>query len=287
MDKHDIDIIIPTKGKVDYLTKCIRSIVNKTKTVSYHIHVADTGSDEIDLKKIFQFIKKEFSKTKNISLHKYDYYNFARINNNVVEKKTTADTILFCNNDIELIDPCIDRMYEELQKEGDTAGTVGCKLLFKNETIQHAGQECFTHRPRGYWHQPVDKLEVTHRGLGTKNTYEDVSYIMGNTAALMMMRRDVFYDIGGFVEAYKECFEDVHLNMEVALKGYRNIYIDCVRAFHSESVTRTKSQEAMQKLEYDYFKSLSPWWNALPDEDKQYLSAFRTAEKLKPTGTYS
>ena len=48
----DLDIVIPTKGKTDYLFNCLQSIIDKTVTTRYHIHVCDTGSDEKELEDI-------------------------------------------------------------------------------------------------------------------------------------------------------------------------------------------------------------------------------------------
>jgi O-antigen biosynthesis protein len=273
----DLDIIIPTKSKTDYLFNCLDSIQQNTKTTSYHIHVCDTGSDEKELKDIVEYLQKTFSKTQNISLHTYDFYNFAKINNHAIDEFTTSDTLLLCNNDIRLIDNCIDRMYQEIQ-ETKNVGTVGCRLLFKNDSIQHAGQVAFTHKPQGWYHLDYDKLEVTHRGLRTTTKYTDREEVMGNTAALMMIKREVFYDIGGLVEDYTECFEDVQLNMESLLKGYKNIYLDCVRAYHNESTTRTKSQRAMMRLESDYFHNLLPFWKGLSEEKQEFIKSFHKNE---------
>lgn len=277
----ELDIIILTKGRVDYLTKCINSILAKTSKTKYHVHVCDTGSDEVDFKKIVNLLQSKFKETKNVSLHKFDYYNFAKINNAVVSEHCEAPVILFCNNDVELIDNCIDRMYHEIQATSNI-GTVGCRLLYKNGKVQHAGQTAFTHNPPGWHHQPSPKLEVTHRGIGTTHRYRDREEVVGNTAALMMIKRQVFYNIGGFVEHYKECFEDVQLNMESIINGYTNIYLDCVQAYHSESVTRTKTQQAMMLLEQDYFNTLSPWWNSLDSNVQNNILKYHNKSFLEP-----
>lgn len=272
-----LDIIIPTKGKTDYLFNCIDSIIKNTETTEYHIHVCDTGSDVNDLAKIKQFLKERFSETKNVSLHLFNYYNFAKINNHVIDEFTTHENLLLCNNDIKLINNAIDMMYEVLTTT-ENVGTVGCRLLFKNETVQHAGQMAFTHTPQGWYHLGTPKLEVTHRGLRSTREFKDQEEVMGNTAALMMIKRDVFYKIGGFVEDYKECFEDVHLNMECLILGYKNIYLDKAKAYHDESVTRTKSQQAMTRLEQDYHNNLYPFWNGLTDEMRNLITSYSKDE---------
>lgn len=267
-----VGIIIPTKSKLDFLFRCIDSIKNKTKQTKYHIYIADTGSSEQEVNEIISYIKKEFSDTKNVTLIKYDFYNFSKINNHVVVKHAKEDFILCCNNDIELIDNCIDAMYSELVKHKDT-GTVGCRLLFKDGTVQHAGQVAFTHRPEGWLH-PDDKLEVTHRGLKTNKKFKSREQVMGNTAALMMVRREVYGQAEGFNEKYNECFEDVEFNMRVMMNGYKNIYLDSVSAVHYESTTRTKSVLAMRKLESDYINNLFPFWCTLSKQVQKSLSSF-------------
>lgn len=266
-----LDIIIPTKNKTEYLFACLDSIRDKTKT-EHHIYIADTGSDESEFDSIVDYIKTHYSESKNVTLLRYDFYNFARINNHVAAIHATNDTFLFCNNDIELIDNCVDAMYGELQKHKQT-GTVGCRLLFDDGTVQHAGQIAFTHRPKD-WPVPHDKLEVTHRGLRQSKRYKSREQVMGNTAALMMVRRDVFGEAEGFNERYIECFEDVEFNMRVMLAGYRNMYLDRVSATHHESVSRTRSHQAIQRLETDYIQTLYPFWCGLNTTVQNKLTNF-------------
>ena len=121
-----LDIIIPTKGKTDYLFKCLQSIIDTT-TIGYHIYIADTGSTKEEFASIIKFLKDKFRKDRNVSIFQYDYYNFAKINNHVVENYCESDTLLFCNNDIELIDPCVDGLYDLARRE--KVGTAGCRLL--------------------------------------------------------------------------------------------------------------------------------------------------------------
>tara|TARA_R110002167_G_scaffold9579_14_gene44335 strand:- start:1765 stop:2577 length:813 start_codon:yes stop_codon:yes gene_type:complete len=265
-----VDIIIPTKGKTDYLFKCLQSIIDNT-TVPYHVHIADTGSTSEEYTDIVKFLTTKFRDKKNASLYKYTYYNFAKINNDVVKNHCTNDLLLFCNNDIQLIDSCIDSMVPVAMKDGN--GTVGCRLLFENGNVQHAGQVAFTHRPEG-WSEDYDRLEVTHRGLNTTNRYADEESVMGNTAALMMVTRETFYLVGGFNNQYNECFEDVEFNMEVCLAGYNNIYLDSVSAIHAESVSRTKSREAIERLLEDYNKNLVPYWANMSEYNQKILTNF-------------
>ena len=58
-----------------------------------------------------------------------------------------------------------------------------------------------------------------------------------------MVRRSDFKAVGGFNESYKNCYEDVELNAEVAAHcKCMNATLNSVRAVHRESSTR---QQAM------------------------------------------
>ena len=103
---HYLAIIIPTKDKIDLLLNCIQSIIQHTHIARYAIIIADTGSTTKNKEWLQQNITK-LKKTKNfidIRVIEYDYYNFAKINNDVVKNHTPQQCthLLFCNNDIKL-----------------------------------------------------------------------------------------------------------------------------------------------------------------------------------------
>lgn len=272
-----VDIIIPTKGKTNYLFKCLQSIIDNT-TVPYHVHIADTGSTSKEYHDIVKFLATKFRDKKNASLYKYTYYNFAKINNHVVDNYCESDTLLFCNNDIELIDSCVDELYAATRD--DAVGTAGCRLLFEDGSVQHAGQLAFTHRPNG-WQFPQDKLEVTHRGLRTRKRFKPLESVMGNTAALMCVRRDVFDRVKGFNTKYNECFEDVEFNMKVRLAGFSNIYNDTCEAIHAESVSRGKSPASIEREGRDFYDNLFPYWCSLSKSDQRLIKSFNETESKK------
>jgi len=265
-----IDIIIPTKSKLDYLFDCLTSIVNTTVDTPYHVYVCDTGSTEQELSSIQKFLKETFSKKKNATLLKFDYYHFAKINNTVVEKYSKNPILLFCNNDIKIIDNCIDIMQLYID---DDIGTIGCRLIFKNGSIQHAGQAV-----RVVKEKQGDLYIVTHRGYGTFNSYEDGEDTLGNTGGFMMIKKDHFIEYGMFNEKYNECFEDVELNVKLLLGGKRNIYIDSIQAYHYESISRNDSNK--QAKEFSDFKNiLTPFFDSLTEQQLSTILKFKIKEQ--------
>jgi GT2 family glycosyltransferase len=81
---------------------------------------------------------------------------------------------------------------------------------------------------------------------------------LGNTAALMMIRKNTFEKIGGFDESLRHCFEDVLLNLKLTVSGYSNYYSPDSVAYHLESASRdikTTNNEMIQ----DYNNILVPY----------------------------
>ena len=239
----NIGIVILTKGNLDYLFRCLSSIKQHTSKVEYTIYVADTGSTDLERDKTVDFIKENFSESKNCKFYKLNYYNFSRCNNFIVDEVVKEDYILLCNNDIELMDSSIDTLMERLVDD-DNIGTAGCRLIYpQNGTIQHAGQFCRI----GRWGHGPDKdqphLSLGHRGQHTKNTYADWEPIMGNTGGYMFVKRDVYLRAGKLNEKYKHCFEDVEFNWMTLKMGLTNFYCDTVMCKHYESLTRKQNMD--------------------------------------------
>jgi len=255
-----VGIIIPTKNNTAELFKCIESI-EKTTHVPYRIYVADTGSNEEVLGKMVEFFADHNgggSSTADVVFMRYDYYNYAKINNDVVRKiDPDVNVLLFCNNDIELsVDGTIDRMLELLMKNLMVVGTVGCRLVYPNGTIQHDGQ--FFKTPV----KPMDGLKLGHVNQYKDNNSDSYqrntpSVVDGNTFALCMTHRSLFVEIGMLSEEYIECFEDVQYNMECNIRGRINIIPESAYwAYHHESLTRGKTPESMERLHKDYMNIL-------------------------------
>ena len=96
-----VAIIIPTKGKVNLLFDCVSSFYEHCNKDLFDIFIADTGSSDSEK----EWIKNKILPFGNIKLLEYNYYNFAKINNDVVKNHITKDYefVLFCNNDIKIL----------------------------------------------------------------------------------------------------------------------------------------------------------------------------------------
>jgi GT2 family glycosyltransferase len=248
-----VAVIIPTKSKLELLFGCINSIVEKSVNVNYEIFVADTGSSDEELNQIKELISSLSNKVK-INLIEYDYYNFAKINNDVVKNHVddTFTHVLFCNNDVVWLSNIIYHMLT-IFKEKPLTGTVGGKLFFGDNTIQHDGMVLMKS-------QVNNVIMPTHFNLYSYygNNLMDCE-VVGNTGALLMIRKNTFIKLGCFNESYTTCFEDVELNIKCVASGLKNIVSAKSIAYHFESQTRTKEKHVLDMEMNDYYRLLSPY----------------------------
>ena len=244
-----VAIVIPTKGKVNLLFDCVSSFYEHCNKDLFDIFIADTGSSDSEK----EWIKNKVLPFGNIKLLEYDYYNFAKINNDVVKNHITKDYefVLFCNNDIKILNNVVYGMLKTF-KDNPRTGTVGCRLHFEDNTVQHDGIVTFLDKNRSF--------QVSHLNLRSYYSYTlPTKKIVGSTGALLMIRKSVFEKCDYFNENYISCFEDVELNLKCLLLGYNNYYDGSLVSYHYESQTRNEDPEIINKLTQDYQKNLLPF----------------------------
>ena len=166
-------------------------------------------------------------------------FNFSR-KMNLGALRSTGERLVFLNDDVEL---CRDRWVENLVAPLDEpdVGMTGAKLFFSSDTIQHAGH-CY------------DKGQYLHAFLGDPRNFPGPfgallinREVSGVTAACSAMRREVFYEIGGFTELLPLNFNDVDLCYKTRKEGYRIVWVANCESYHFESRTRLRVVDAWEK----------------------------------------
>lgn len=227
-----VSIIIPTLEKYEYLERCISSILEKTTYDNFEIIIVDTGSKEQRVLEYYELLKQD--KRIKIPIWK-ERFNYSGVNNFGV-KHAKGQYLLLLNNDTEIISPnWIEGMLEHAQRK--EVGAVGVKLLYPNNTIQHAGVilginggtgkgvagHSFKYFPREIQGFPVQKDII-------KN-YSAV------TAACLMIDRKKYEEVRGLEEKFRIAFNDVDFCLKLLKKGYYNVYTPYVELYHHESIS--------------------------------------------------
>jgi len=245
-----VTIIIPHIHNNSLLFTCLNSLF-KTNYTNYEVIVADTGSNGTTISEIEAFTDP----LANVRLVRYDYYNFGKINNDVVKNYVTDDTelILFCNNDIEMINDALSMMVKYYINNKQTIGTIGCRLHFDNKRIQHSGIVAL-------YQDSNKRFNLSHEGLNSYYFYDaEPKKVLGNTGAFLMINKILFNQLGTFNEAYSECFEDVELNLNALLLNKDNVNISDAVCWNRESSTRSINPDKNKNESEDYNKIIIPF----------------------------
>jgi GT2 family glycosyltransferase len=278
-----VSIIIPTRNYGDILDQCLQSIFDKTTYPNFEVIVVDNGSDQQEtLRVISDWQEREPKRFKCFVLD--IPFNFSKINNYAVNK-AKGDYILFLNNDTEVITAdWLEGMVEQVQR--NSIGAVGAKLLYPDDTIQHAGVLLGIGDIAGHSHKAFAKNEMGYVGqLATVNNYSAV------TGACLMCRKDLFQELGQFDEELVVAYNDVDLCLRMLKHGYNNVYLPHVVLYHHESKSRgyedtpekaLRHQGEVQKMKKKWGKILNndPCYNPnLSNKREDY--SFRIATHLK------
>ncbi len=223
-----VTIIIPTRDKVRVLQRCIDSILEKTTYTNYQILVVDNKSCEQDTLDYYDELAREH----RIRIIHYDKeFNFSALNNFAV-RQVGSDYLVFLNNDTEVISPqWLDEMVGLGQRQD--VGAVGCLLFYDNDTVQHGGVIIGIGGIAGHAHKHYSADEEGY--FGRLKVVQNLSAV---TAACLLVRRQVFDEVGGFTEELSHAFNDVDLCLKIREKGYLNVYTPFARLYHHESISR-------------------------------------------------
>lgn len=225
-----VSIIIPTKDKIDILHTCIESIFQKSTYTAFEIVLLDNNSSEpAFFEQLAQWEKKEPERFKCVRTE--HPFNFAYLMN-LGAQHSKGEYLILLNNDTEVITPdWIEAMLEQAQRK--SIGVVGIKLLYPNNTIQHAGVVIGLGGGAGHVFPGRTPNAVTYM-----NYLNNITNYSALTAACIMIKKSKFDEVSGFDESYAVEFNDVDFCLRVKEKGYQNVYIPHAVLYHYESISR-------------------------------------------------
>jgi glycosyltransferase involved in cell wall biosynthesis len=232
-----VSIIIPTRNAKALVEKCITSVQRKTTYPTWEIILVDNGSDDPASLAYFEELKGSGIRV----LRDDSAFNYSSLNN-LAANVASGQLLCFMNNDIEVISPnwLSDMVSHALRQD---TGAVGAKLLYPDDTIQHAGVVLGIGGWAGHSHKGYHRHHPGYVGrVGLISNFSAV------TGACMVLRRDNFLSVGGFDEKNLAiACNDVDLCLKLTEKGLLNIYLPQVELYHHESATRGYEDTAEKK----------------------------------------
>lgn len=241
-----VSIIIPTCEHIDDLRRCIDSITEKSTYKNYELIICENNSKKPETFAYYEELKKR----ENVTVCVWEKeFNFSAINN-FARKYAKGRQLLFLNNDTEVITP---QWLEELvmfTQRPDVA-VCGAKLLYPDDTVQHGGIAM------GICGSAANICPLYPRDNdGYMCRLAIASDMSAVTGACLMIRADVFDEIGGFDENLAVAFNDVDLCLKAREKGYLVVFNPVAELYHYESRSRGSDKKGAKKERMEREKEL-------------------------------
>jgi len=250
-----VEIIIPTRDGAGLVRQCIDSIRTLTTYRNYRITIIDNGSEKPETFELF----KSYDSDSRIRVVRDDSpFNYSALNNRVA-LASSADFVCLLNNDIEVITPdWLSELVSIALQDG--VGAVGAKLLYPDDTIQHAGVFLGMGGLAGHGHKHLPRHAPGYFSRAVlRNAVSAV------TAACLVIRTSIYREVKGLDEGLVVAFNDVDFCLRGREAGYRNVWTPFAELYHHESVSRgyEDTPEKMERFvnEIDFVKNR--WGNAL------------------------
>ena len=215
-----IDIIIPTRDRIDLVHQCIDAIEEQTTYPNYSIILLDNDSVE-------EASLAYFRETKYRVVPCPGPFNYAKIVNRGVDH-SSADYVVTLNNDTVVVTP--DWLEQLISLASlDDVGIVGACLLDRDgrrehESIVISPYPQHLRTDSNYPH--VDNFSLAVR---------DVAAVTG---AVQMVERVFWQHLGGMDEQLAVVMNDVDICLRAQIEGRYVVYTPHVRLYHHVGSSR-------------------------------------------------
>jgi GT2 family glycosyltransferase len=167
----------------------------------------------------------------------------------------SGDWLVFLNNDTVPQPGWLDALLAYAARH-DRLGMLGAKLLFPNDTVQHAGV-VFPHdrHPRHVY----TGFPAAHPAVNKSREFQVV------TGACALIKRELFDESGRFDSAFINGYEDVDLCLRLRSLGYEIHYCHEAVLYHLESATRDYGLDP-----HNFGLFLKRWGDRVEQDDFRY-----------------
>ena len=265
-----VSIVIPNYEHEDVLRTCIDSLYNVNTYKNFEIIIVENNSKK---KSTFDYYEQVQAEHENVKVVTWEgtEFNFSAINN-FGAKYAKGQYLLFLNNDTKVIAPeAIREMVGTCSR--NNVGIVGAKLLYQDNTIQHAGVVIGF---MGYARHIMNDIE----GL------KDPGYMMraqvncdysAVTAACMMTKKSLFEELHGFDESFKVACNDIDYCLRVRERNCLVVFNSFAKFYHFESKSRgyENNLEKVNRFNREVEIWQDRWRDILENGDPYYNVNFK------------
>ncbi len=218
-----VTIIVLTYNKKELLERCLRTIeLTVPEAPGFEFIVVDNGStDGTDALVVgghprFRLVRTEA----NLGFP-------GGMNLGMSESSPASKYLVLLSNDLEFSGDWLPAILETAGADR-AVGIVGCRLLYPDGTIQHAG---------GALDGNMHSYHIGQHAADDES-FGGVAPVTYVTGAVLLLRRELYELVGGFDPGYSPyLYEDVDLCFRARRAGFKVMYDGRTRIIHHESTT--------------------------------------------------
>ena len=236
-----VSLIVATRDRVDLLRQVCTGILEQTDYEPIELIILNNQSSEPETLSYLNEIQQD----PRVRVIDYDApFNFSAINNlGVSEAK--GEIIGLINNDIKIVSTewLREMVSHALRPE---IGAVGAKLYYADDTLQHAGVIVGLGGVAGHAHKHLPRSAPGYNCR--PHVIQNFSAV---TAACLVMRRELFLEIGGLNEtSLAIAFNDVEFCLRLRQQGYRILWTPYAEMYHLESASRGSDDVPERRIRF-------------------------------------
>jgi GT2 family glycosyltransferase len=223
-------IVIPAHNRAGLTRQCLDAILAEPPSLPFELIVVDDASTDATAE-----LLAGYSAPVRVLTRSQNGGFATACNEGAAE--ATGEQLVFLNNDTIPQPGWLDALARYADQH-PAAAVVGSKLLFPDDSVQHAGVViCQDANPRHvYAGFPGD-----HPVVNRSRQFQAV------TAACMLVRRAAFEQAGGFDNAFRNCLEDTDLCLRLRESGHEVHYCHESVLYHLESVSRGRRSKDIER----------------------------------------
>ncbi len=235
----DVSIVIPVYNKLELTKVCVDSIHEVRVPYTYEIIVVDNGSSDGTA----EWLAENEGRGRLRAINNPQNLGFSQ-GCNLGAKAATGRYTLLLNNDMEVLPGWLEPMVSCLDQD-PTVGIAGACLIFADQTIQHGGV-ALVDFPKKQPHI-IGGMHLSYRkplNMPGARVNHEVQIVTG---ACLMIRSELYAELGGLNEEFWNGNEDVDLCLRAGELGWRVVYMGESLVYHYESQSgpeRWKETEA-------------------------------------------
>ncbi|HEY4348153.1 MAG TPA: glycosyltransferase [Gaiellaceae bacterium] len=253
-----VSIVIPVFNRLELTKQCLETMraatLDSVDEPTYEVIVVDNGSTDGTA----GYLRAEQAAGRLRCVINPENAGFGGACNQGAEV-SRGEFVLLLNNDTIPQPGWLAALVEAMADT--TVGIAGSRLLYPDGTIQHAGI---------VWNA-AGELDHVHRGVPADDPAVLVPHdFAAVTGACLIIRRDVFFEIGAFDSAYHMYVEDVDLCIRTWDAGLRVTYCPSSVVVHLENASMTDVAWRDQNVRAGWQKLNARWGGRWPNAVRRF-----------------